>query len=151
MHHFKELLKIFLSLEFLKMKKFVSITFVLTAYCLLLLHSVISHHHHQEEFAQHHDASGSHDDDDNDIDNNFLSSAFSLLQHDNGGAIVYESVSTTCKCTKVKVVTDVFFHEDPVIRKPDKPPLIYSDHTVFHFSSSFTDMLQLRGPPVPMG
>ena len=143
--------KIFLSLEFFKMKKFVSISFVLTAYCLLLLHSIIPHHHH-EEFTEHHDSTGSHDDDDNDIDNNFLSSAFSLLQHDNGGSIVYETVSPTFECSKIQIDKDLlFFHADYFAGTLYKPPLIYSDHIVFRFSSSFTDILQLRGPPVPMG
>ena len=130
------------------MKKILSIAFVLTAYCLLLLHSVIPHHHH-EEFAKHHETSGSHDDD-NDTDHNFLSHAFSLLQHDNAPTIVYESVSPSFKCTKVKINTDILFHVAPVTGVIHKPPISYPDNAVFRFNAPFDDILQLRGPPVPM-
>ena len=132
------------------MKKTLSIAFVLTAYCVLLLHSVIPHHHHHDAFTEHHDASGSHDDEE-DTDNNFLSHAFSLLQHDNASTIVYESASPSFKCTKINTDTDILFHEALITGIIYKPPLIYSDHAVFHFIAPFADILQLRGPPVPMG
>jgi hypothetical protein len=128
------------------MKKNVSIVFVLTAYCILLLHSVIPHHHH-EAFARHHETYSA---DNNENDHNFLGHAFSLLQHDNAATIVYESVSPSFKCTKVKFNTDIIFHEAPGAGVIHKPPLIYPDHAVFRFNAPFADILQLRGPPVPM-
>lgn len=133
------------------MKKFLSITFVFTAYFLLLLHSVIPHHHHHEEFSEHHGATGSGAQDDHDMDNNLLANAFSLLQHDTDGAIVYESVSTTFKYSKVNIDPGVIFHADPVINIIHKPPLLYSYPVDFHLSSSFAATLQFRGPPVPLG
>lgn len=114
------------------------------------MHSVVPHHHHHEELTEHHDATG-HAEDDHDTDADFLGNAFSFLHHGTDGATVYESGSLTFKCTKVKISNDIFFQEAPVIKIPHKPPLVYEDHTVFRFTSSFNDALQLRGPPVPMG
>jgi hypothetical protein len=133
------------------MKKIISISFVLTAYCLLLLHSVIPHHHHQDQFAQHHNGLGLYDDYNNDIDNNFLSNAFSLLQHDNGGSIIYTTISSTLEWSKIQLDKEtLFFHADYFADILSKAPFVQSGHIVFHLSSSVTDILQLRGPPVPM-
>lgn len=140
--------KLPLRLDLLK-QRFIS-SLLLCAFAIIFAHSVIPHHHHDEAVTAQHNTF--QDDDHDDLDHHFLGQAFSFFQHDQGGIIIYEAASSSCECSKIKIVKDAFLLAQHVVRLLYEPPLRHSANYSFSFtSSSYTFTNPFRGPPVLVG
>jgi len=120
-------------------------SFLLFVFLIVFAHSVIPHHHDDEDNLSTHQIPGA--DDHSDIDHNFLSEAFSHLQHEHDGTIIYENATVKQQYSKTGFY-DALLTVEYIVKVLYKPPIKYPEPRSIYFTPFlYSTQAFLRGPP----
>ena len=119
--------------------------FLLFAFLIVFAHSVIPHHHDDEDNLSTHQTPGA--DDHSDVNHNFLSEAFSHLQHEHDGTIIYENATAKQQYSKTGF-DEALLAVEYIVKVLYKPPIKYPEPRSIYFTSFlYSTQALLRGPP----